>query len=80
MSGERVWLTGASSGIGARLVDILVEQGSEVICFSRRPAATDSAAVKSIAVDLTDPESTRQAFEYAAERAFRQTGWCTTRA
>ena len=66
MSGDRVWLTGASSGIGACLVNMLVEQGSEVICFSRRPAAIDSAAVKSIAVDLSDPEATRQAFEEAA--------------
>ena len=66
MSAERTWLTGASSGIGACLVEMLVEQGSEVICFSRRPAPIESAMVKSIAVDLTDPEATRQAFEEAA--------------
>ena len=66
MSGERVWLTGASSGIGACLVKLLVEQGLEVICFSRRPASADSAHVKSIAVDLSDPEATRQAFGEAA--------------
>ncbi len=66
MSGQRVWLTGASSGIGARLVEMLAEQGSEVICFSRRPAAAGSAMVKSIAVDLADPKATRQAFEEAA--------------
>ena len=66
MSGDRVWLTGASSGIGACLARMLEEQGSEVICFSRRSAPIESAAVKSIAVDLTDPEATRQAFEEAA--------------
>ena len=68
MSVQRVWLTGASSGIGARLLEMLIGQGSEVICFSRRPAAVKSAAVKSIAVDLTDPEAARQAFEAAAAR------------
>jgi len=66
MSAERVWLTGASSGIGACLVKMLAEQGSEVICFSRRPAPIESAAVKSFAVDLADPQATRQAFEAAA--------------
>ena len=66
MNGERVWLTGASSGIGACLVEMLAGQGSEVICFSRRPAPIESARVKSIAVDLTDPEATRQAFDEAA--------------
>ncbi len=66
MSGDRVWLTGASSGIGACLVRTLAKQGSEVICFSRRPATVESAKVKSIAVDLSDPEATRQAFREAA--------------
>ena len=66
MSAERVWLTGASSGIGACLVDMLAGQGSEVICFSRRPAPIESDRVKSIAVDLTDPAATRQAFGEAA--------------
>ncbi len=67
MNGERVWLTGASSGIGACLVQMLVEQGSEVVCFSRRPARVKSAQVKSVAVDLTDPDATRQAFAETAE-------------
>ena len=66
MNGERVWLTGASSGIGACLVQMLVEQGSEVVCFSRRPAPVRSAKVKSVAVDLTDPDATRQAFAETA--------------
>ena len=66
MNGERVWLTGASSGIGACLVQMLAEQGSEVVCFSRRPAPVRSARVKSVAVDLTDPDATRQAFAEAA--------------
>ena len=67
MNGERVWLTGASSGIGACLVQMLVEQGCEVVCFSRRPAPVKSAQVKSVAVDLTDPDATRQAFAETAE-------------
>ena len=67
MNGERVWLTGASSGIGACLVQMLAEQGSEVVCFSRRPAPVRSAQVKSVAVDLTDPDATRQAFAETAE-------------
>ena len=66
MNGERVWLTGASSGIGACLVQMLVEQGCEVVCFSRRPAPVRSAKVKSVAVDLTDPDATRQAFAETA--------------
>ena len=67
MNGERVWLTGASSGIGACLVQMLVEQGLEVVCFSRRPAQVRSAQVKSVGVDLTDPDATRQAFADTAE-------------
>ena len=67
MSAPRVWLTGASSGIGACLVKMLAEQGSEVVCFSRRPAAAESPRVKSVAVDLADPDATRQAFREAAE-------------
>ena len=66
MNGERVWLTGASSGIGACLVQMLAEQGCEVVCFSRRPAPVRSAKVKSVAVDLTDPDATRQAFAETA--------------
>lgn len=66
MSVERVWLTGASSGIGACLVEMLAEQGREVICFSRRPSPVESAKVKSIAADLADPAATRQAFAEAA--------------
>ncbi len=66
MSTDRVWLTGGSSGIGACLAEMLAEQGSEVICFSRRPAPVRSARVKSIAVDLADPEATREAFADAA--------------
>lgn len=66
MSAPRVWLTGASSGIGACLVEMLDAQGSEVVCFSRRPAAAKSSRVKSVAVDLADPQATRQAFQEAA--------------
>ena len=66
MNGERVWLTGASSGIGACLVQMLAEQGCEVVCFSRRPTPVRSAKVKSVAVDLTDPDATRQAFAETA--------------
>ncbi len=66
MNGERVWLTGASSGIGACLVQMLAEQGSEVVCFSRRPAPVRSAKVRSVAVDLSDPDATRQAFAETA--------------
>ena len=66
MSAERVWLTGASSGIGACLAEMLAEQGREVVCFSRRPAPVESARVKSIPADLADPAATRQAFAEAA--------------
>lgn len=66
MSRDRVWLTGASAGIGACLAKILVEDGCEVVCFSRRRAPLESAKVKSVAVDLADPVATRQAFEEAA--------------
>ncbi len=66
MSGGRVWLTGGSSGIGACMTQVLVEQGLEVVCFARRPAPARSPQVKSVAVDLTDPQATRQAFAETA--------------
>ncbi len=66
MSAGRIWLTGASSGIGACLVRMLVAQDLEVVCFSRRPAPVRSPRVRSVAVDLADPEATRQAFAETA--------------
>ena len=49
-------VTGGSSGIGAAVVDKLIQQGSQVLCLSRRPAKQSSENVLSLSCDLCVPE------------------------
>jgi NAD(P)-dependent dehydrogenase (short-subunit alcohol dehydrogenase family) len=66
---RRAILTGGSSGIGAATCRALLEAGYEVINVSRRAAAFEHPRLISSAVDLTDPQATREAlFALAAER------------
>jgi benzil reductase ((S)-benzoin forming) len=52
---EAIWISGASSGIGAALLVAAPAEGARVIGVSRRP----SAAAEQIAADLSDPASWR---------------------
>jgi NAD(P)-dependent dehydrogenase (short-subunit alcohol dehydrogenase family) len=51
IAGEAIWISGASSGIGAALLDSVPAEAAHVIGISRRP----SEAPDHLAVDLADP-------------------------
>lgn len=51
VAGEAIWISGASSGIGAALLDSVPAEAAHVIGISRRP----SEAPDHLAVDLADP-------------------------
>jgi NAD(P)-dependent dehydrogenase (short-subunit alcohol dehydrogenase family) len=62
-------VTGGSTGIGAAICADFVEAGYEVINLSRRPAASRSAKIESVCVDLSDASATREvALELAVRR------------
>jgi len=73
MSKNFVWLTGASSGIGAHLCQDLLEQGYAVVSFARRAAPIEHPDLYSVEVDLTDHEALATTFIDAANR------WPSTR-
>jgi short-subunit dehydrogenase len=64
MSGKRVWLTGASTGIGEALVEPLVRRGARVAITARRSGLLDAIAARhahggaspvlAVAADVTD--------------------------
>jgi short-subunit dehydrogenase len=71
MNGQRIWLTGASSGIGEALVEPLVRRGARVAITARRSGLLDviaasharggSSPVLSVAADMTDRDAVRAA-------------------
>lgn len=65
---SKVLLTGASSGIGAHLCDLLVERGHTVIALSRTARAmADRAGLIAVDCDLADPDAVIRAFGEIAE-------------
>jgi len=68
LTNQRVWLTGASSGIGEALVGPLVRAGARVMVSARRPDALAAIAarypgdvVQSLPVDVTNRRAVAEA-------------------
>ena len=73
-AGSRVWITGASSGIGAALVTELAGRGCRVAASARRAdkldelAATAPGEVLAVPADVTDRDAMLAAAEAVRER------------
>ncbi|HWY41594.1 MAG TPA: SDR family NAD(P)-dependent oxidoreductase [Chthoniobacterales bacterium] len=67
---KRVFLTGASSGIGLAIAKMLSNRGDEVWGTSREPTRIpQSAHIHPVRLDLLDPNSIEQAFNSAISEA-----------
>lgn len=74
--GRRVWIVGASSGIGAALARELLTRGARVALSARREAplrelagpATDAGAALVLPLDVTDPGAVRHAMQALLDR------------
>lgn len=66
-----VLITGASSGIGKRTAEYLVEQGYRVFGTSRNPKAPESNGVTMLALDVTEDTSVQACVEAVVEQAGR---------
>jgi NAD(P)-dependent dehydrogenase (short-subunit alcohol dehydrogenase family) len=68
-SGRRVWVVGASSGIGAALAEALVDAGARVAVSARREEALAALAARRpgqvlpLALDVTDPTAVHEAWQ-----------------
>ncbi|MGN6701781.1 MAG: SDR family NAD(P)-dependent oxidoreductase [Burkholderiaceae bacterium] len=61
-SGKRVWIIGASSGIGAAAARLLLDKGARVALSARRAVALESIAANranalALALDMTDADT-----------------------
>ncbi len=63
---RRAVVTGGSSGIGLATVKAFLDEGYEVINFSRRDCPLRSPRLKSITLDLADAKATRDAVSAVA--------------
>jgi len=57
---KTVIVTGASSGIGKAIAEHLLEGGYSVVCLARRRPDYSHPNLNAYAVDLTDPDATRE--------------------
>ncbi|MGW5398901.1 SDR family oxidoreductase [Streptomyces sp. NPDC003952] len=60
-------VTGANRGLGRHLAAQLVERGAKVYAAARRPESVDLPGVVPLALDVTDPESVREAARIASD-------------
>ena len=77
LAGERLLITGASSGLGAHFARLAVAAGAEVVAAARRVDALDAlvaelrdvgGAAEALALDVTDSASVDQLFSALKER------------
>jgi len=64
-AGTKVAVTGATGFIGGRLVELLADQGADVLCLTRGRSRPLPKGVAATAVDLTDGAAVREALERA---------------
>ncbi len=74
LTGEVAFVTGASSGLGARFAEVLAAHGAKVVLAARRVDRIEALAArlgnaKAITLDVTEPDSFAAAFDQAG-RAF----------
>lgn len=62
-----VLVTGANRGLGRRIAEEFVVRGAKVYAGARRPDTVDTPGVIPVRIDITDPESVRQAAEIASD-------------
>ncbi|MFE0730175.1 SDR family oxidoreductase [Streptomyces antibioticus] len=60
-------VTGANRGLGRHLAAQLAERGAKVYAAARRPESVDLPGVTPLRLDVTDPESIRQAARIASD-------------
>jgi NAD(P)-dependent dehydrogenase (short-subunit alcohol dehydrogenase family) len=74
LSGSKILVTGASSGIGAHVVRFLAREGAHVVAAARRAEALSALAeecggrVRALALDVGDAAAARAGVAEAAER------------
>lgn len=68
LSGHRIAVTGASSGIGATIVEVLAAEGAQVFGLCRSIGRVPSMATP-VSCDLCQPDRISHAFEIIAEAA-----------
>src|SRR5882762_944413 len=66
MTDKKAIVTGGSTGIGVAICQALLAQDYKVISLSRRAAGVSSPRLRSVRVDLSDPEATQRAAEKIA--------------
>jgi NAD(P)-dependent dehydrogenase (short-subunit alcohol dehydrogenase family) len=76
LGGRTVFITGAASGLGAALAEVLARAGADIVATDIRTAALESAAaqlraggarVHTIGFDVADPEQARDAVAEAIQ-------------
>ncbi|MFE2878502.1 SDR family oxidoreductase [Streptomyces roseus] len=67
LEGAVAVVTGANRGLGRHLAAQLVERGAKVYAAARRPESVDLPGVVPLRLDLTDPQSVRDAARTASD-------------
>ncbi|MGU3652379.1 SDR family oxidoreductase [Mycolicibacterium sp. A43C] len=62
-----VLITGANRGLGRRIAEEFLARGAKVYAGARRPETVHIAGAIPVRIDITDPESVRQAAETASD-------------